>query len=99
MSAVTSGSAPRRRVHPATWAVAVVLLPLALWDARQAQRDVSLRRQASVQHLEPLPVMAPTASPAARRRTGNLQQALAAKPESTAQMRARQPSAWLPALD
>src|SRR5258708_19254190 len=55
--AVAAPSAParRRRVHPATWVAAAVLLPLVCWDASQARHHVQLRRQPAAPHVEPSP--------------------------------------------
>lgn len=44
-------SVRRHRVHPLTWVAAALLLPLACWDARQAEHDVQLRRGVAAQRL------------------------------------------------
>jgi len=98
--AATAAAAPaeRRRVHPATWIAAAALLPLVCWDARQTLHDVSLRRQASVHHIERLRAAAVAVpSTAAPLRSDALPPAPAEKSDSSAQMRARQ--GWLSALD
>ena len=96
----TSAPAARRRVHPVTWAAAAVLLPLACWDALQAQHDVTLRRQAAVQHIERLPPLPSVTATPIDRRIGSSQQVLAGKPGSPAQTRSGQPTVgWLPTLD
>ena len=51
MSGHKRTSVRRYRVHPLTWVAAALLLPLACWDVRQAEHDVHLRREASVQRL------------------------------------------------
>lgn len=48
----TGTSVRWRRVHPLTWVIAGLLLPLACWDVRQAQHDVRLRREASAQQVK-----------------------------------------------
>lgn len=45
-------SVQRRRIQPATWVVIALALPVLCWDIWQTQRDVTLRRQMSMQHVQ-----------------------------------------------
>jgi hypothetical protein len=87
----------RRGVHPVTWIAAAALLPLAWWDARQALHDVTLRRQAAVQHIERLHAVDAIPAVSAPLRADALQRALVEKTDAPSQMRARQ--SWRSALD
>jgi hypothetical protein len=42
----------RRRIQPATWMVIALAVPVLSWDTWQTQRDVTARRQTSVQHAQ-----------------------------------------------
>jgi len=42
----------RRRIHPATWVVITLAIPILCWDVWQTERDVTLRRQAPMQHAQ-----------------------------------------------
>jgi hypothetical protein len=39
----------RRRVHPATWVAAAVLVPVLCWDAWQTQQEARHRHQGTAQ--------------------------------------------------
>lgn len=42
----------RRRIHPATWVVITLAIPILCWDVWQTDRDVTLRRQAPMPHAQ-----------------------------------------------
>ena len=42
----------RSRIHPATWVVIALAIPILGWDVWQTERDVTLRRQAPMPHAQ-----------------------------------------------
>ncbi len=42
----------QRRIPAATWVVIAMAIPVLCWDIWQTQRDVTVRRQTSMQHVQ-----------------------------------------------